>query len=69
MNLLPEKFGYEVVTRVYLVNQCAITRISEGRVSSRIDAEGVLYSVSKMTIQTKSMMRRRVNRAGPSGLV
>lgn len=23
----------------------------------------------KMTIKTKSMMRRRVNRAGPSGLV
>jgi len=25
--------------------------------------------VLQMTIQTKSMMRRRVNRAGPSGLV
>ena len=29
----------------------------------------VLYSVAKMTIKTKSMMRRRVNRARPSGLV
>jgi hypothetical protein len=30
---------------------------------------GAAYSVLKMTIKTKSMMRRRVNRAGPSGLV
>jgi hypothetical protein len=29
----------------------------------------VLYSITKMTIQTKSIMRRRVNRARPSGLV
>jgi hypothetical protein len=34
-----------------------------------IATEIVLYSASRMTIQTKSMMRRRVNRAGPSGLV
>ena len=34
-----------------------------------ITAKIVLYSNSKMTIQTKSMMRRRVNRARPSGLV
>ncbi len=32
-------------------------------------AESMVYSVPKMTIKTKSIMRRRVNRAGPSGLV
>ena len=37
--------------------------------SSGFQLKAMLYSVLKMTIQTKSMMRRRVNRAGPSGLV
>ena len=32
-------------------------------------AESMVYSVPKMTIKTKSIMRRRVNRARPSGLV
>jgi hypothetical protein len=40
-----------------------------GAKSAPFRGKAMLYSVSKMTIKTKSMMRRRVNRARPSGLV
>jgi len=40
-----------------------------GAKSALFRGKAMLYSVSKMTIKTKSMMRRRVNRAGPSGSV
>ena len=38
-------------------------------VSAGFQPKAVPYSASKMTIRTKSMMRRRVNLARPSGLV
>jgi hypothetical protein len=45
------------------------TLSAKGMVSLHHTPENMLYSIAKMTIKTKSMMRRRVNRARPSGLV
>jgi integrase/recombinase XerD len=61
----PELLGPEDI-RAYQLYLTQEKKLAPGSITIAVSALRFLY---KMTIRTKSMMRRRVNRARPSGLV